>query len=111
MPRPRAALRGPAVLIALLLLVVPGTASASAGRPYPGVRERGELLGRRTAPARIVLFADLKCPACAPFERTVLPTVVRRLVRTGRASIELRLVNIIDENVGTSDGARLRTAA
>jgi protein-disulfide isomerase len=69
------------------------------------------VLGSGSAPVRIVLFVDLKCPACRSFERRALGTVVQRLVRPGRAAVELHLVNIIDPNVGTTDGARLRTTA
>ncbi|WP_026911709.1 DsbA family protein [Patulibacter minatonensis] len=87
------------------------SAALAATPAYPGVREHGNLLGRASAPVRIVLFADLKCPACRSFEQTELGTVVRRLVRPGRAAIELHLVDIIDGNVGTHDGARLRTTA
>jgi hypothetical protein len=109
---PRLTRRG-AVLgtVALAVGVTPAVDALAARPAYPGVRERGNLLGPESAPVRIVLFADLKCPACQTFEHGEMPAVVRRLIRTGRAAVELHLVDIIDGNVGTKDGDRLRTTA
>lgn len=82
------------------------TASLFAGIPQEGIR-----LGKADAPATIVLFADLKCPFCKQQALETEPTVVKDLIRTGKANMELRLISVIDANVGTTDGQAARTAA
>lgn len=70
--------------------------------------------GRREAErgaATIVEFADLKCPFCQQQALTTQPELVKRLVRTGRANMQLRLVSVIDENTGTRDGHVARAVA
>lgn len=59
-----------------------------------GVPQRGIVLGDPEAPVSIVVFADLKCSACRGFALEHQPTVVRDLVRTGKANLELRLLAI-----------------
>lgn len=73
-----------------------------------GIPQRGIVLGRPDAPATIVEFADLKCSACRSFVLKHQPAVVRDLVRTGKANVELRLLAI--KRFGP-DGQRGRTAA
>lgn len=72
---------------------------------------QGTLLGNPNAPVTIHEFADLKCPACKQFEIDSQQENVDTLVRTGKANLRLHLVNIIDPNVGTEDGALGRRAA
>lgn len=76
-----------------------------------GLQQKGTLLGNPDAPVTIHEFADVKCPACQQFELTSQKENVDTLVRTGKANLRLHLVNIIDPNVGTSDGAMGRVAA
>lgn len=59
-----------------------------------GVPQDGIRLGRADAPATIVEFADLKCPVCRGFALKGQRTVVRDLVRTGKANLELRLIGL-----------------
>lgn len=76
-----------------------------------GLPQDGTLLGKPDAPVTIHEFADLKCPACQAFEIDQQKQNVDELVRTGKANLRLHLLNIIDPNVGTSDGAMGRVAA
>lgn len=73
-----------------------------------GVPQQGIVLGRADAPVTIVEFADLKCSACRGFALEHLSAVVRDLVRTGKANVELRLMAI--ERFGKDDQEG-RTAA
>ncbi|WP_210495798.1 thioredoxin domain-containing protein [Patulibacter sp. SYSU D01012] len=59
-----------------------------------GVPQDGIRLGRADAPAVVVEFADLKCSACRGFALDDQEQVVRDLVRTGKASLELRLIGL-----------------
>lgn len=76
-----------------------------------GLPQDGTLLGDPNAPVTIVEFADLKCPACQQYEVTQQKKTVDDLVRTKKANLQLRLINIIDPNMGTEDGAKARVAA
>ncbi|WP_320668931.1 DsbA family protein [Patulibacter defluvii] len=76
-----------------------------------GIPVKGNRLGQPNAPATIIEFADLKCPICKEHELTNQPTIIKDLVRTGKANLEVRLVNVIDPNMGTVDGERARTVA
>lgn len=73
-----------------------------------GVPQRGLVLGDPSAPVTIVEFADLKCSACRGFALGHQDAIVRDLVRTGKANLELRL--LATERFG-EDGRQGRTAA
>ncbi len=72
-----------------------------------GIPQRGMTLGDPQAPATIVVFADLKCSACRTFALGPQATLIRDLVRPGRAALELRL--LASESFGP-DGQDGRTA-
>jgi protein-disulfide isomerase len=76
-----------------------------------GLEQRGTVLGDPDAPVTIVELADLKCPFCKQHELGSQLEIVDRLVRTGRANLDMQLVNVIDPGMGTTDGAAARRAA
>jgi protein-disulfide isomerase len=45
-------------------------------------------LGNPNAPVTIQYFGDLECPFCKQFTLSVLPTIIKKYVRTGKAKIE-----------------------
>jgi hypothetical protein len=57
-----------------------------------GVPQRNFTLGDEAAPNVLVLYTDAFCVGCRPFYANVLPTVVRRYVRTGRLRVIARPV-------------------
>lgn len=73
-----------------------------------GVPQQGIVLGDPDAPVTIVEFADLKCSACRSFGIEHHGPIVRDLVRTGKANLELRL--LASERFGADDQEG-RTAA
>lgn len=67
-----------------------GNASASVEALLTGIPQRGTELGSARAPVTIYEYADLQCPICADFSRTVLPEIVSRYVRPGRVRLVFR---------------------
>ena len=55
-----------------------------------GIPQHGLVLGNPKAPVTIVEYGKFACPTCAAVHRDVLPTVIERYVRTGKASLEFR---------------------
>lgn len=51
------------------------------------------MLGDPKAPVSIIEYSTLECPACAAVHSDILPTVINRYVRTGKASLEFRSVS------------------
>jgi protein-disulfide isomerase len=94
-----------------------GTTALQAGRPVPGaaattafyagIPQSGVTLGSARAPVTMVEFGDLQCPVCRAYAEGVLPTLVRRYVRSGRLRLIFRNVSII----GPDSVAAARMAA
>jgi protein-disulfide isomerase len=78
---------------------------------YQGIPQNGITLGDPDAPVTIVEVADLKCPACQAHAIETHPEVVKQLVRTGKANLQVDLVNFRDAAAGTTDGEAARNAA
>jgi protein-disulfide isomerase len=78
-------------------------------RRFADVPQDGSVIGRRDAPFTLLEFADLQCPFCARFDRTVLPVVIERFVRPGRLRVELRPISFLGP--GSSAGAAATLAA
>jgi protein-disulfide isomerase len=55
-----------------------------------GIPQRGNILGKVSAPVTLAEYADLQCPYCAHWTHTALPEIVRDYVRTGKVRIEFR---------------------
>jgi protein-disulfide isomerase len=55
-----------------------------------GVPQRGNVLGRPTAPVTLQYFGDLECPVCRSFTTQALPSLIHRWVRGGELKIEYR---------------------
>lgn len=66
------------------------TRAAQVRRQLRGIPQHGLVLGNPKAPVTIVEYGTFGCPACAAVHHDLLPQVIERYVRTGRASLEFR---------------------
>ncbi len=86
------------IWFALLLgLTIAGTFPAVAQTPKAGTAEsllaltmQDRVLGKADAPITIIEYASLTCPHCAHFENTVLPTIQKKWIDTGKAKLVMR---------------------
>lgn len=72
---------------------------------FAGVPQKGIYLGKSDAPLRAVSFVDMQCPFCREFELKVLPTLVRKYVRTGKLRMELRTLSFLGPDSVTAGRA------
>jgi protein-disulfide isomerase len=87
-----------------------GSDAAAGAALFDGIPQRGVTLGRRSAGATLIEFADLQCPYCAEYSDAALPTVVKDYVRTGRLRYELRLRSFLGQDSARAAGAAAAAA-
>ena len=99
-----------AAAIAAIVLVVTGGGGGGSTRATPGpavagaqetqqllagIPQNGIALGSASAPVTLVEFADLQSRFCRSYTLTVLPSLVRKYVRTGKLRIVFRNIAFI----------------
>ena len=75
----------------------PTIGSAARGLPgsgevrdlFKGIPQDGLYLGSPDAPAEMVMYIDLQCPFCKDYETTVMPTIIKKYVRTGKVRVKV----------------------
>jgi protein-disulfide isomerase len=61
-----------------------------AAEEFDGIPQSGAVLGDPKAPATLVEYGDLVCPACKAYSDDVLPPLIQKYVRTGKLKMEFK---------------------
>lgn len=56
---------------------------------FKGIPQQGLYLGSPFAKAQMTIYIDLQCPFCQQYETTVMPTLVKKYVRTDKVRIKV----------------------
>ncbi|MEA2283784.1 MAG: hypothetical protein QOK21_4391 [Solirubrobacteraceae bacterium] len=106
-----------AVVVVVVAIVVSGGSGSSSGSGtggsdtaattalFKGIPQQGVTLGRASAPATLIEFADLQCPFCGEYSNTALPTVVKNYVRTGKLRYQLEVRSFLGPDSVKAAGA------
>jgi protein-disulfide isomerase len=114
-----------AVIVVIVAIVASGGSSSSSGTGssgsggsdtaataalFRGVPQQGITLGRASAPATLIEFADLQCPFCAEYSNNGLATVVKDYVRTGKLRYQLHIRSFLGPDSVKAAGAAAAAA-
>jgi protein-disulfide isomerase len=77
---------------------------------YGAIPQNGLVLGKPSAPVRMVIYIDLQCPLCQQFELQSMPTIVDKYVRTGKVQVEVKPWAFIGPDSGRGQAAMLAAA-
>ena len=61
-----------------------------AAQEFDGIPQSGGTLGNANAPATLVEYGDLVCPACKAYSDEVLPPLIQKYVRDGKLKMEFK---------------------
>jgi protein-disulfide isomerase len=75
----------------------PGDAGAAKAL-FRGIPQKGIDLGSGANAPTLIEFVDLQCPYCRQYSDAVLPTVVKRFVRTGRIRYQLHVRSFLGDD-------------
>jgi protein-disulfide isomerase len=85
------------------------SSAKAAASEFAGIPQKGNVLGSPSAPATMMIFADLQCPFCAEFENNALPPIVKKYVKTGKLKLVFQPIVILGND--SILGARASAAA
>ncbi|MFF8282507.1 DsbA family protein [Streptomyces albus] len=109
--RRRSLKAGAAVVGVLAVATGIGVALAGQGDDDGGTASAKPItVGHESAPAKLTVYEDFRCPACAQFENAFRGTV-RSLERAGKLKAEYHLVTLIDGHMGGSGSKKAANAA
>jgi protein-disulfide isomerase len=87
-----------------------GSDTAATAAVFKGIPQQGITLGRASAPATLIEFADLQCPFCAEYSNNGLGTVVKDYVRTGKLRYQLHIRSFLGPDSVKAAGAAAAAA-
>jgi protein-disulfide isomerase len=107
-----------AVIVVIVAIVASGGSSSGGGSGgsdgsdtaattalFKGVPQQGITLGRASAPATLIEFADLQCPFCGEYSNNGLATVVKDYVRSGKLRYQLHIRSFLGPDSVKAAGA------
>jgi protein-disulfide isomerase len=109
-----------AVLIVAVLVAISQAGGSSGGGAtglggvtqaralFRGIPQQGIALGDPRAPVTLTEFADLQCPFCRQYTEAVLPTLVKRYVRTGKVRMIFQALAFIGPDSARAPAWRRR---
>lgn len=86
------------------------TGASQVAMGLKGIPQQATVLGDARAPVTVTEFADLQCPACKSFSDNTLPQAIDRYVRSGKAKIDLKLLEFLGPDSGTAARAAFAAA-
>lgn len=86
-----------AAIAVVMAFVIYQSASGSDNSKLPARTMTGEgrTLGDPNAPVTIVEYADFQCPVCKNAETSLIPSIEKDYIETGKAKLEFRFLPII----------------
>ena len=100
-----------AVVLAVLAVVAGGAVLVAQQRGRSDTADAKPIaVGERSAPAKLTVYEDFRCPACGQFEHRFRSTI-RGLEEKGELKSEYHLVTIIDDNLGGTGSLKAANAA
>jgi protein-disulfide isomerase len=107
-----------AVIVVVVVIVLVSSGSSSGGdaanleekaqvqQLLAGIPQNATVLGKPTAPVKLYEYGDLQCSVCKYFSEEILPQVIEKQVKSGKASITFRtFVTISGESIPASEAA------
>ena len=89
---------------------LPSIAAPSAQTPTD-IPASGRTLGNPDAPVTIEVWVDYQCAACRQFVQEILPQLIEKYVRPGKAKVVVHDFIVIDLNTGGQESADAANAA
>ena len=112
-----------AIVIVVVIIVVAGSSSDSGGDAenltevsqvdslVAGIPQQKLILGDAKAPVELIEYGDLQCPVCRAYSEEILPAVVEKQVKEGKAKIIFRNYMIIGEQSLPAGAAAIAAGA
>ncbi|MFE0762012.1 DsbA family protein [Streptomyces smyrnaeus] len=100
------------VVVAVLAVAagIGATVASRSGGDQSAQSAKPVTVGRQSAPAKLTVYEDFRCPACGQFENAFRSTV-KSLERAGKLKAEYHLVTLIDGNMGGRGSKEAANAA
>ncbi len=99
-----------AIIAVVVVIVVAGSSADSGGDAenlkeikqvdslVAGIPQSKLVLGKADAPVELIEYGDLQCPVCKEYSEEILPSVVEKQIKAGKAKIIFRNFLIIGED-------------
>jgi protein-disulfide isomerase len=96
-----------AIIIVVVVIIVASSNSGSGGdasnlvekgnvaKLLTGIPQNATILGKASAPVKLYEYGDLQCSACKYYSEEILPELIEKQVKTGKATITFRNFTII----------------